>query len=229
MLAVKLEDRRGLYRLVRSKGLHRAGMRQNITDLGAVLARHTRKLTDREFPSANRILCAVILRGGAILYPGFLAEFQEADFCLMGLRRAEDGSGRVHCTYCSTIDNASYDLAIYIDCIAGTGGTLCAAKQFLQGRCRIAADLASVICSTSVATRILRGLGTGIVAFSLSERLNGNIVAPDFGELDAGDLFSGIGQPLRPDGISAPFQSPVLQRTDGLATSARHTTDGDLR
>ncbi len=194
MLSVELEDRRGLYRLFRSSDIRRIGMRENISDLGASLARHTRQLIEREFPEANRILCAVILRGGAILYPGFLAEFSEADFCFMGLQRAGGGAGEADCAYCSAVANVTYDLGIYIDCIAATGGTLIAAKRFLQDRCRFSHNVAALVCSTDVATRVLEEERIGVVAFSLAESLKGNVVAPDFGELDAGDLFSSARQ-----------------------------------
>lgn len=191
MLTVKLDDRQGLYRAVTSGPLSRAGMREKLSALGTVLGRRTRALVDRELPSADRILCVVILRGGALLYPGFLASFPEADFCMLGLRRTEEGQAR--CTYCSDVEDGSYDLVLYLDCIAATGGTIVEAHRLLGSRCGMGRSLAALVCSSGPAVHALRKEGIGVLGFSLDENLKGNVVSPDFGELDAGDLFSRAG------------------------------------
>jgi uracil phosphoribosyltransferase len=191
MLTMKIEDRRGLYHTVTSGPVSRAGMRENLSALGFILGRQTRALVERELPAAGRVLCVVILRGGALLYPGFLAAFPEADFCMLGLQRTEDGVAR--CSYCSHVEGASYDLVLYIDCIAATGGTILEARRLLRERCGIGRDLAALVCSSEPAVLALREEGVGVVGFSLDEDLKGNVVTPDFGELDAGDLFSRAG------------------------------------
>ncbi|MBZ5762106.1 uracil phosphoribosyltransferase [Rhizobium sp. VS19-DR104.2] len=189
MLSVEIEDRRGLYKAVRSGVPSRIGMRENLSDLGFSLARQTRVIVMAQLPAPQRVLCVVILRGGGMLYPGFLSEFVEADFCMLGLQRGDGGQGEAKCTYCSPLESSHYDSIIFLDCISATGGTILEASRFLQTRCDTEARLAAVICSSAVGSRALNDSGIGVIGFSLRENMKGNVVTPDFGEMDAGDIF----------------------------------------
>ncbi|HEX2051402.1 MAG TPA: hypothetical protein VHJ34_12355 [Actinomycetota bacterium] len=141
------------------------------------------------------ILCAIVLRGGLLLYPGFCGAFSGADFCLLGMKRGDDGV--VACPYLTQPVRASYDVGIYVDCVAATGGTLLEARRVLASTCDISRHVAAVLCSSDCATGVLVREGIDVVGFRLSESLDGDIVTPDMGEMDAGDLFSGVSQTAR--------------------------------
>lgn len=166
-------------------------IRSGIFELGHTLGMASRAA----LPADAAALGAVILRGGLLLYPGFARVSPELDFCLLAMER--DGDGRAGCRYLTPPPRREYDTAILIDCVAATGGTLLASRRVLSANCSIPAFQAAVLCSSESATRTLLDQGIDVVGFRLDEALNGDVVTPDLGELDAGDLFSGIPAMLR--------------------------------
>ncbi|MEU5401388.1 uracil phosphoribosyltransferase [Streptomyces sp. NPDC005963] len=174
-------------------------VRQGIIALGHVLGPRTADIVRGEFGALDDVLCVVVLRGGALMYPGFAGAFPEADFCMVGMRRSPDQQSVEH-EYLTAIPRASYRATIYIDCIAATGGTLLAAGALVSARCTTGPELAAVISSAAVATERLHLAGIDLLGFSLYEDLRGPVVAPDLGRLDAGDLFSGSAKRPGPDG-----------------------------
>ncbi len=176
-------DEDGRYAALGTANLPKAQMRRHVHDLGQRLAEAVAMHhADRD------LLFVVVLRGGALLYPSFALRFPEADFCMVGLRRAASG---VEFEYCTQLPDRTYEQIVYLDCIAGTGTTLLAAHRALSRRSPAQSHLAAVICSATPATRALQAAGIDLVGFSLHEAETGGIVAPDLGRMDAGDLFAG--------------------------------------
>ncbi|MFE3022228.1 uracil phosphoribosyltransferase [Streptomyces sp. NPDC059256] len=165
-------------------------VRQGIIELGHVLGPRTADIVHGELGPLDDVLCVVVLRGGALMYPGFAAAFPHADFCMVGMRRSPDGNSVAH-EYLTDIPRDSYQATIYIDCVAATGGTLLAVGALVSARCHTGPELAAVINSASAATERLHLAGIDLLGFSLYEELYGPVVTPDMGRLDAGDLFSG--------------------------------------
>lgn len=163
-------------------------IRQHVAGLSAGLATETaNQLTGHLIPE-DRVLLVPILRGGALLYHEFSRAFPEADVCFLAMTRTD--SETVECIYMSDVAGDNYDVVIYIDCVAGTAGTMFNARQQLAQVCESALDVAAVLCSSALATERLVAAGFGIVGFALHEDLDGAMVLPDLGAADAGDLFS---------------------------------------
>ncbi|NNN32872.1 hypothetical protein HLK59_21410 [Streptomyces sp. S3(2020)] len=181
----------GIYRTLVAPGTEPEQVRQGIFELSRVLADATRA----SLPDDATVLCVIVLRGGMLLYPGFAAPFAHTDFCLLGMER--DTWGQAQCRYLTPPGRPVYDVAVLIDCVAATGGTVLAARQVLADSCDISRHTAAVLCSSERATRTLTGEGIDVLGFRLHEALDGDVVTPDLGELDAGDLFSGVSLFLR--------------------------------
>jgi len=174
-------------------------VRHGLIGLGGVLGLRTAEIMRAELGALRDVLCVLVLRGGALMYPGFAAAFPHADFCVLGMRRTPDQL-RVDHQYMTDVPRSSYQATVYIDCIAATGGTLLAAREAIAARCATGHEVAAVVSSAAAATDRVRAMGVSFVGFSLYEGLNGRVVTPDMGELDAGDLFSGVSWPSAPDG-----------------------------
>jgi uracil phosphoribosyltransferase len=188
-----IPDSLGLYeKLTRSDGPPDQ-LRLDIFTLSTQLAAAARAAVASD--PDMRVLCTVILRGGMLLYPGFSEQFAAADFCLLGMRRAPSGS--VDCSYMTSPDRADYDMAVLVDCVAATGGTLLTARRVLAESCRVSSYVAALLCSSHRATEVLVANGVDVLGFGLAEQLDGNVVTPDLGEADCGDLFSGVSRLLR--------------------------------
>ncbi|MET9293102.1 uracil phosphoribosyltransferase [Streptomyces sp. NPDC003077] len=177
-------------------------VRRTAIELGEVLAHRARSLLGA--PGGPRhavpgsVLCVVVLRGGALLYPGFSVVFADADFCMLGMRRE---NGAVRTEYVTPIPGNAYAATLYLDCVTATGGTLLAAREAVGGRCAPGRETAVVISGAATATKRLGEAGMDVLGCSLHEGLNGDVVLPDMGALDAGDLFSGAaGRPSAPGG-----------------------------
>lgn len=196
MINLEIEDTHGLYEMVSNGHLNRPKMRKNLCELGFGLASETKSIITQSHPEARSVLCVIILRGGAFLYPGFLSHFADADFCMLGLRRSDDGKGAAECTYCTPIETSQYDVVIFLDCITATGDTILEASRFLANRLTIDKQIASVICSSATGRMKLKKAGIGVIGFSLNEDMLGNVVAPDFGKMDAGDIFYKSDEPI---------------------------------
>lgn len=189
--AWELTDNYGLYKGVTRPGVHAEGVRHDVARLSYVLSRATlTTIGETSGVRDDEVLCAIILRGGLLLYPGFAAEFAASDFCLLGMRREQPD--KVICEYLTSLSRLSYSVVVLADCVAATGNTLLTAREILAGTCQISTCVAAVICASRQATATLRDAGINVVGFSLSEDLDGSVVTPDLGELDAGDLFSCI-------------------------------------
>ncbi len=184
----QVADTDGLYATISAASQPTALMRHNIDRLGRSLAQAVHG--GPGVADAGTVLCVIILRGGALLYPSFAAEFGGADFCMLGLRR--DGSA-VSCEYRTSVPRSAYDLVLYVDCIAGTGGTILAAHDAITAVTDTTQAIAAVICSATRATRALDDANIGLIGFSLDESETDGLVRPDLGKLDAGDLFTGTG------------------------------------
>lgn len=189
MTTVEVPDTDGLYAQISGLPRSRAFTRTTIEELGKPLALAVDDLIvgadEHEQPPA--ILCVVILRGGALLYPSFAAQFADADFLMLGLQRVQDA---VICDYRTTIAQGHYRHILFIDCVAATGNTILAARAALTASCVADGETAAVICSSTVASDRLSAEGIGLVGYSLRENVSLGVVSPDLGELDAGDLFS---------------------------------------
>ena len=169
-------------------------VRQGLIQLGRVLGLRTADVMDERFGSLQNVLCVVILRGGALLYPGFTTTFPQADFCVLGMRRTP-GEGSVKSEYMTAVPRDSYQATVYIDCVSATGGTLLAARELIAGTCHTGHEVAAVVSGAAAGTEVLQAAGVNVVGFSIYEELNGQVVMPDMGALDAGDLFSGVAPP----------------------------------
>ncbi|HEU5160836.1 MAG TPA: hypothetical protein VFU43_27815 [Streptosporangiaceae bacterium] len=199
-------DPDNLYGAMSSASQPTALMRHNINRLGQSLAQAVHGSPGVAGPGPGpgggrgEMLCVIILRGGALLYPSFAAEFGGADFCMLGLRR--DGT-KVVCDYRTTIPRTAYEIVLYVDCVAGTGATILAAHHAITTVIDAAQEIAAVICSAVPATRALHHANIGLIGFKLDEIETGGLVLPDLGKLDAGDLFTSIGAQPLPD-VPAP-------------------------
>jgi uracil phosphoribosyltransferase len=190
MAAYEIPDEHGGYHNLTCPDSSPEQVRRDIASLSYALG-SAAAATVRETVSDNgSVLCVIVLRGGLLLYPGFAHTFAGADFCLLGMRREPEGT--VICEYMTKPRRPAYDVVILADCVAATGQTLLTARTVLAAAQRISSHLAAVICASRQATKTLTSAGMDILGFSLSEDLDGNVVTPDMGELDAGDLFSGL-------------------------------------
>ncbi|MFI6285012.1 uracil phosphoribosyltransferase [Streptomyces sp. NPDC051018] len=195
------DDEKGYARLRHNRDP--GGVRRGLIRLGGVLGLRTAEITRGELGAPRDVLCVVVLRGGALLYPGFVTAFPQADFCVLGMRRTP-GRLSVDHQYMSDVPRDGYQATVYIDCVAATGGTLLAAREAIAARCATGHEVAAVISGAAAATARLREAGVNMVGFSLYEGLDGQVVYPDMGELDAGDLFSGVSSPEGPGGADVP-------------------------
>ncbi|MDQ2837926.1 MAG: hypothetical protein M3Y42_04025 [Actinomycetota bacterium] len=180
---LEIPDPDQLYARFRSEPGPRWSARVTVGSLGDRLADATANV----LTGHGRVLCVVILRGGALLYPSFSQRLPNADFMMLGLRRE---AGQVLCNYRTTIPQPHYDQLVYLDCVAATGSTILTARAAIAEQCLFEQELAAVICSSEPASAVLGNAGIGLVGFSLHEQVDAGIVSPDLGELDAGDLFS---------------------------------------
>jgi hypothetical protein len=180
---VTLPDSEGLYAAITVADVPKAVLRERIGRLGRGLARAVRAAGR----PGERVLCVVVLRGGALLYPAFVAEFGDAAFCMLGLRRA---GGDVVTEYRTEVPGGAYDRVVYLDCVAATGGTIFAARKAIAPVCHAVEEVAAVVCAATTATRALHAAGLGVLGFSLDETETSGVVAPDFGRLDAGEVFA---------------------------------------
>lgn len=189
--AREIADPLGIQSVLSQPGRPSQLVRRDIARLSHELGRATRDIIREQTRGRQAaVLCAIILRGGLLLYPGFAAEFGDSDFCLLGMRRAH--AGRVICEYMTSPSRPAYDVAVLVDCVAATGGTLLTARKALGEAHHVTAHVASVVCSSKLATATLLDAGFEVAGFSLNDGLAGDVVTPDLGELDAGDLFSGL-------------------------------------
>lgn len=168
-----------------------AEVRRGLIELGGILGLRTAEIMRGELGALRDVLCVLVLRGGALMYPGFATAFPQADFCMLGMRRMPDQLRMDH-QYMTDLPRDDYQGTVYIDCIAATGGTLLAAREAVAARCDTGHEVAAVVSSAAAATDRIRTTGISLVGFSLYEGINGRVVTPDMGELDAGDLFSGV-------------------------------------
>lgn len=196
MPATEIGDPEHLYAgILRARGPS-GEIRRRTAEVGTLLARHTRDSVRDRFGPDGRVLAVVILRGGALLYPGFIAMFEDADFCFVGMSR-DDRMGSVRADYMTTIPQDDYDVVVYLDAVCATGGTLLETRRLVRKECDAGYEVAAVISSSASATGLLREAGVAVIGLSLYESLDGDLVLPDLGELDAGDLLSGVGFPGR--------------------------------
>jgi uracil phosphoribosyltransferase len=180
---IEVADPDRLYERFGTAASARWSARTTVTALGDRLAAAAADV----LAGADRVLCVVILRGGALLYPSFAQRLPAADFLMLGLQRGPD---RVRCTYRSAVPRSQYDQVVYLDCVAATGDTVLTARTAIADCCLAERELAAVICSSRPATARLELAGIDLLGFSLDEAVDAGIVSPDLGELDAGDLFS---------------------------------------
>lgn len=180
---IEVADPDRLYERFRVASEPRWSARTTVSALGDRLATATAAVV----AGADRVLCVVILRGGALLYPSFAQQLPAADFLMLGLQRGEN---QVRCTYRSAIPQSHYDQVVYLDCVAATGDTVLTARTAIAECCLVEQEVAAVICSSGPATDRLGRADIGLLGFSLHETVDAGIVSPDLGELDAGDLFS---------------------------------------
>ena len=179
---------------------HSPELRRRIGALSPWLAKETDSylLDVGDSNAEDSQLVVVVLRGGALLYRGFAERFNDADVCMVAVRRAETG-GPV-CQYMTDVPRAEYATTIYVDCVAATGATVLAVRSQVTAHCEMEHEVASVLCSSTVATDKLTRAGLDVVGFSLNDGLQDGVVLPDLGAADAGDLFSSATPPRQVDG-----------------------------
>lgn len=194
MLVRELPDTNGLFAGIRGNTLSKLSARKKLLALGVDLAARSKDILSDLHIQPNQVLFSVLLRGGAMMYPGFLAAFPEADFCMVALRRTAGGFGAPKAIYCSGSHHSRYKCTVFLDCISGTGRTILQAQTALKATTQSDLHLAAVICSTRTAQKALSQAGIGIFGYSLNETLDGPLVLPDFGSLDAGDIFSSVSE-----------------------------------
>lgn len=146
--------------------------------------------------SANGIaprsaLCVFILRGGALLLPGFLQHMAGSPFCLLAMKRGAT-VGTAEPIYCSDLPVGAISTIIYVDCIAASGGTVDAARALMRESYHPEREILVVVASSADATHRFAGEGVEVFGVSLYERIEGGVLAPDLGRLDAGDILSGV-------------------------------------
>jgi uracil phosphoribosyltransferase/uncharacterized protein with PQ loop repeat len=183
---VTISDGRATLRCLRREGVTRPVARKGVQELGEILAEHTEQIVHHGAPSGARVLCVVILPGGAVLHPAFFARFRDADFCFLGMDRT--GAG-VTCSYATPIPEDRYDAVLYVDCVVGTGATIQAARTRVGTKLSSSEYLAT-LCSTRQGTSALIDAGLTIIGLALDEKLDAGLVLPGLGHLDAGDLFT---------------------------------------
>lgn len=183
---VRIHDGRDTLKLVRRVGIGRPVMRRHVEELAAVLAEHTHQILRHDTSYGDPVLCAFVLRGGALLYPAFSTLFTDADVCFLGMRRTPSG---VVCEYATPIPRENYEAIVIVDCVIGTGATIQAARDHFGALTRTR-DYIATLCSAKSATTSLIDNGLTVIGLALDEKLDDGLVLPDLGHLDAGDLFS---------------------------------------
>lgn len=189
----EIADPLGAYKVARSRSASGPEVRIATRTLGEELAERSLELVLARGSSADRVLCVVILRGGMMLYPGFSRVFDGADFCLIGIERDITTSVPRH-RYHTSIPGQDYQSAVYIDCVCATGNTVAEARRVILRQSQPEHEVVCVLSGTDVATETLASSGLDVIGFSLYEKLDGNLVIPDLGERDAGDLFTSAEQ-----------------------------------
>lgn len=182
-----------------SNSEHSAELRHRIGALAPWLARGTDSyLLGVDGSNGGSQLVVVVLRGGALLYRGFAERFNDADICMVAVKREETGAPV--CQYMTDVPRTEYATTIYVDCVAATGATVLAVRSQVTVHCEAGHEVASVLCSSTVATDELTRAGLDVIGFSLNDGLQDGVVLPDLGAADAGDLFSSATPPRRDDG-----------------------------
>jgi len=184
--AVELVDSEGLLPRVRQPGADLGQVRADVDRLAGMLAAGTAAHLSRAGHRLDDVLCVVILRGGALLYPAFQSAMRLAAFQFVAAQRQP--AGDVEISYRSEVPHRDYAAVIYLDAIAATGRTITAAAN--ADRYGNASAYCALLCASQQATRYLNGRGCQVVGFALGERLDGDLVSPDLGDLDAGDLMA---------------------------------------
>lgn len=193
MSVTELEDYQGLLRRIRMPGRDPGQVRADVDELAEALAAGTATQLINAGHRLTDVLCVVILRGGALLYPAFQSTLRHAAFRFVAVQRQRDGSASLD--YQSELPRRRYDAVVYLDAVAATGRTLTTAAQ--ADHYGDAAVYCAFLCASQQATGSLSMRGYHVVGFALHERLEGNLVSPDLGDLDAGDLMADA-QRLRP-------------------------------
>jgi uracil phosphoribosyltransferase len=180
-----------LYDEIACGGLMTAASRRAIANLSVLLAQSVHAALADDGVAMGSVLCVFILRGGALLLPGFLQHMADAPYCLLALKR-DPATGSATPLYASDLPNAEISAIVYVDCIAATGGTIDAARRYMTHHYRPTREMLVVIASSAAATRRLSDDGMDVLGVSLFERIEGTLLTPDLGRLDAGDILSGM-------------------------------------
>ena len=117
-----------------------------------------------------------------------MSRFPAAHFCLLAMRRHEDGSVRHE--YLSTVLEKRYDFLVLVDCISSTGNTLRASLDVMRGAARFDRAMGLVIACSTLTAAFAEREGMSLIGHSLRERDASGVLVPDFG-MDAGDVFTG--------------------------------------
>lgn len=183
-----LRDTDDLYKKSANQNIKKTDLRDCLNALGYNLAQQTKQVFEISKLKYDNVLCVVILRGGAFLYPGFLTHFTGSNFCMVGISRDPE-AGTPQCDYMTSIDADQYDCVVYLDCVVASGSTILKAHEKLSSICKFGDKVAAVICSSTDGTQKLTEAGFSMLGYSLSEHNENGVVAPDFGRMDAGEVF----------------------------------------
>lgn len=183
-----LRDTDDLYKKSQIENIKKTDLRECLNVLGHNLAQQTKQVFEISKLKYDNVLCVVILRGGAFLFSGFLTHFPSSDFCMAGISRDSE-TGTPQCDYITAIESHRYDCVVYLDCVVASGSTILKAHEKLSSLCQFGDKVAAVICSSTDGTRKLTEAGFSVLGYSLSEHNENGVVAPDFGRMDAGEVF----------------------------------------
>lgn len=199
MIPVEIGEAIDLYTRFARNELATDEARKTIGALSEILAKALHQHLLATGATMDKTLCVFILRGGALLLPGFLNHLAAVPFCLLSLKR-DECTGEPSVLYSSDRPDGHFTNIVYVDCVAASGKTVDVARREMGRTYQPSRELLAVISSSDDATRRLSASGVEIVGVSLYEKIEGTMLAPDLGRFDAGDILSGKRELKRSDG-----------------------------
>lgn len=178
-----------LYRDLKREDLSLPVLRASVAQISHAVAKTVREQLGDDSGYAPT-LCVFILRGAALMLPGFLEQMGGAPFWLVAARR-DARSGKPLITYASDMPPGWFANVVYVDCVVASGETVRLVRSIVRGKMSPLYEVVATICSASDTTDMLDAEGLDVVGVSLQEVVEEGLLTPDLGNLDAGDIFSG--------------------------------------
>ncbi len=199
-----------MYQLLREPNLGDAAVRDVVIALSTNLALRLHEQL-RVFPE-NKVLLIPILRGGLLMYPAFAKVFRSAAVGLVQIAR--EGEGR-KVIYESLPQGIQPEVILFLDPVAGTGGTIERAARLARDRYGARKHVACVITAARDVRGSLRTEEVSLEGVSTEEENLDGLVIPDLGERDAGDL------------ACLPAKGPLLPNAFPIAAFEQFHADDD--